>query len=83
VHADYTHLGGHAAAIRLLGEPPRPDTLVCANDSMALGAIDACRHTLGLAVPGAIAIAGFDDAAVYDGSWCEWGGENGPPVLTG
>ena len=71
VHADYTHLGGHAAAIRLLGEPPRPDTLVCANDSMALGAIDACRHTLGLAVPGAIAIAGFDD--IPQAAWPSYG----------
>ena len=61
IHADYTHQGGHAATVHLLGQTPRPDTLVCANDSMALGAIDACRHSLGLAVPGAIAVTGFDD----------------------
>ena len=25
-----------------------------------------------------LAVAGFDDAAVYDASWCEWGREDGP-----
>ena len=60
-HADYTHEGGHAATLAILTAGNPPDTIVCANDSMALGAIDACRHTLGLAVPGDVAIAGFDD----------------------
>ena len=61
IHADYTHDGGHAATIQLISTTPRPDTIVCANDTMALGAIDACRHVLGLAVPDDIAITGFDD----------------------
>lgn len=39
----------------------RPDILVCENDALALGAIDTIRHRLGLAVPGDIAVIGFDD----------------------
>ncbi len=61
VHADYTHAGGHAATVAVLTGVAPPDTILCANDTMALGAIDACRHTLGLSVPGDVAIAGFDD----------------------
>jgi DNA-binding LacI/PurR family transcriptional regulator len=29
----------------------RPDALICANDLMAIGAVDAARHEFGLAVP--------------------------------
>lgn len=38
-----------------------PDVLVCENDVLALGAIDAIRHNLGLRVPEDIAVTGFDD----------------------
>ncbi len=38
-----------------------PDVLVCENDSLALGAIDAIRFELGLKVPQDIAVTGFDD----------------------
>lgn len=38
-----------------------PDIIVCENDALALGAIDAIRHRLGLRVPDDIAVIGFDD----------------------
>ncbi len=38
-----------------------PDVLVCENDALAMGAIDAIRYELGLSVPNDIAITGFDD----------------------
>ncbi|OUD08086.1 LacI family transcriptional regulator [Marivivens niveibacter] len=38
-----------------------PDILVCENDAIAMGAIDAVRHHLGLRVPEDIAVFGFDD----------------------
>lgn len=44
-----------------LGEGERPDILVCENDALAIGAIDAIRHELGLRVPHDIAVTGFDD----------------------
>lgn len=38
-----------------------PDVLVCENDALAMGAIDAVRYELKLQVPGDIAVTGFDD----------------------
>jgi len=41
-----------------------PDILVCENDALAMGAIDAVRHEFGLSVPDDIAVTGFDDTPV-------------------
>lgn len=38
-----------------------PDVLVCENDALAMGAMDAIRYELGLRVPEDIAVTGFDD----------------------
>ena len=34
--------------------------MICANDVMAIGCIDAARHTLGVAVPESLSVVGFD-----------------------
>lgn len=51
-----------AATRRLFAEPPIPDALFCANDHMAIAALDVLRADLGLSVPGDVAVAGYDDA---------------------
>ncbi|WP_282093471.1 LacI family DNA-binding transcriptional regulator [Epibacterium ulvae] len=38
-----------------------PDVIVCENDALALGAMDAIRLSAGLSVPDDIAVTGFDD----------------------
>lgn len=38
-----------------------PDVLVCENDALAIGAIDALRYEVNLRVPEDIAVTGFDD----------------------
>ncbi|MFM2042393.1 MAG: hypothetical protein RLY86_969 [Pseudomonadota bacterium] len=44
--------------IEELGGPP--DAVVCANDTMALGALDCARHRYALSVPEQVSIVGFD-----------------------
>lgn len=57
---DFTHRAGMAAAIRLLELEAPPDAIFCANDLLALGAIDGAR-TLGLSVPDDLWVIGYDD----------------------
>jgi len=57
---DWTRKGGRDAMRTLLSLTRRPDAVFCANDLMAIGAVDAAREA-GLQVPADIAIAGFDD----------------------
>jgi LacI family transcriptional regulator len=51
---------GHAGARHLLERGDRPSVLVCGNDVVAYGALNAARE-LDLAVPGDVSIVGFDD----------------------
>jgi LacI family transcriptional regulator len=60
VRGDWTRKGGYQAMQTLMALPERPDAVFCANDLMAIGALDVA-HELGLDVPGDIAIVGFDD----------------------
>lgn len=48
----------------------RLDALVCANDLMAIGAIDAARDRHGLDVPGRLSIVGFD--GVGPAAWASY-----------
>jgi LacI family transcriptional regulator len=56
----YAHQSGYQHARELLRLPNRPTALVCGNDVIAFGAIDAAR-SLGLDVPGDVSVIGFDD----------------------
>ena len=59
--SDFTFEGGLASAARMLALPVRPDALFCCNDAMAIGALNAARDVLGLSIPEALTIIGFDD----------------------
>lgn len=56
----YRRADGVRAVQELLAAGARPDAVLCFNDLLALGAWHALR-TAGLAVPGDVAVAGFDD----------------------
>ncbi|MGH7719387.1 MAG: LacI family DNA-binding transcriptional regulator [Gemmatimonadaceae bacterium] len=60
VPGDFSEASGYRAALELLRRTPRPTAIFAANDSMAIGALSALRE-LGIAVPGEVAVAGFDD----------------------
>ncbi|MDQ4027325.1 MAG: LacI family transcriptional regulator [Actinomycetota bacterium] len=57
---EWTRSGGRAAAGRLLELPAPPTAMFCANDLMALGAMDAARDAR-VEVPHELALVGFDD----------------------
>jgi LacI family transcriptional regulator len=60
VTGDFTRSGGRVAMTRLMRGRRRPDAVFCANDLMAIGALDAVRE-LGLRVPDDVRLVGFDD----------------------
>lgn len=60
VTGDMTEQGGHAAAGQLLALERPPTALVCANDTMAVGALRAAKQ-LGIDVPGDLSVTGYDD----------------------
>ena len=59
---DFSYQGGYEAATRLLKDK-RIDAIISANDTMALGAMDAARLDFGRRIPEDLAIVGFDGVA--------------------
>jgi len=58
---NFNYEDGCIAARKLLSQDERPDAIYCANDAMALAAIDVARSEFDLDVPNDLAIVGFDD----------------------
>jgi len=63
----------YAYALALLRRPDRPTAVCCANDDIALGAIQAAKE-LGINVPSELSIVGYDDTVV--------GRYNDPPLTS-
>lgn len=60
----YTYESGGNAALRLFTISPPATALFCANDMLAFGALDHVRYKLGMSVPGALSVIGFDDVSL-------------------
>ncbi len=61
---DYRYESGYQAMKQLLDEPAgSPTAILCANDLMGLGAIDAIREAPDIRIPDDDALIGFDDIA--------------------
>jgi LacI family transcriptional regulator len=59
-HGEFDYASGHSGARALLTADPAPSVIVCANDVVALGALNAAAE-LGIAVPEEVSVVGFDD----------------------
>ncbi|MBN3761433.1 LacI family DNA-binding transcriptional regulator [Burkholderia sp. Ac-20365] len=61
VHGNYSLEDASRATRVLLKTARRPDAIFCANDQMAMAAIDVARSEFGLDVGREVSIVGFDD----------------------
>lgn len=57
----FTYETGFEAMKELFESPLKPDAVFCANDIVALGAMDAAQCELGLSIPDDVSVIGFDD----------------------
>ena len=58
---DNSFESGTECGRRLLNRKERPTAVFCANDEMAMG-VKKVAHEMGISVPGALSIVGFDDS---------------------
>lgn len=56
----YTHDAGYSALISVLATANPPTAVVCGNDTIAIGALEAAARR-GIDVPGKLSVIGFDD----------------------
>jgi LacI family transcriptional regulator len=62
-HGAFAHATGDTAVRELLALAQPPTAVFCANDVIALGALNAA-HALGVAIPRELTVVGFDDIAM-------------------
>lgn len=71
VRGDYSYEGGRRAFGELIAQSGKPpEAIVCANDAMALGCLDAARFDHRLKVPQDLSVVGFD--GVEPGVWSSY-----------
>lgn len=73
VDGDFSFEAGMRGGIELLGRPHCPTAIFACNDDMASGVVAAAAR-LGVAVPDAVSVVGYDDSPVATHVW--------PPITT-
>jgi DNA-binding LacI/PurR family transcriptional regulator len=63
IEGDFTENAGVDAAKSLLTADTLPSAVVCANDRIAIGVLDALRRA-GVDVPGVVSVTGYDDSVL-------------------
>ncbi len=69
VRGDFSYDSGRSG-LHTLTKGKIPDAVICASDQMAIGAMDAARIDLGLPIPKALSIVGFDGSG--PASWASY-----------
>jgi len=60
----FSYEAGYNAGLALNDLPRRPDGVLCANDILAIGFMEALQEGLGLRVPQDVSVIGYDDIAM-------------------
>ena len=92
LHTSFTRDGGHIAGATIFSQDPstHPSAIICANDLIAIGVMDAA-HERGIRIPEDVAIIGFDNIEItgllttklttIDNSAAEVGGKSADVLL--
>lgn len=59
----FTHASGYSSLVSLINLPDPPTAVVCGNDTIAIGALEAA-HKHNIAIPAQLSIIGFDDISM-------------------
>jgi LacI family transcriptional regulator len=59
----FTHASGYSSLVSMINLPESPTAIVCGNDTVAIGSIEAA-HKHGIAIPAQLSIIGFDDISM-------------------
>lgn len=70
VRGDFSYAGGGEGLRQLMAARAGLDAIICGNDQMAIGAIDAAREDFSLTIPDDLSIVGFDGTA--PASWSSY-----------
>jgi DNA-binding LacI/PurR family transcriptional regulator len=60
----FSYEAAYAVGLHLNDLPRRPDGVLCANDIVAIGFIEALQEGLGIDVPGDVSVIGYDNIAM-------------------
>jgi DNA-binding LacI/PurR family transcriptional regulator len=60
MYGDFSYQSGKNCFVEWMKTHDAPDAVICSNDTMAIGCIDAARDEFGLKVPEELSVCGFD-----------------------